>query len=207
MAQDTSDLNLTEEFEGYAKALPDGSCVAYWDAIGGVWTCGYGSTYGVTKDTHWTREQAVARIQSDWLKVKTGVLKASPVLSGYRNRLDAVTDFAYNVGLARYIGSSMHTYIARQDWQNSANEFPKWDISRGRKIAGLVRRRVAEQALFRTPDTPLVEPTAPPSADVLIDPTLLPSAPPEVAPQTVGALFLSFAKQLAVILRNRNSGS
>ena len=152
MAQNTSELNLTEEFEGYARALPNGDCESYWDAIGGVWTIGFGTASpDIRQGLVWTREQAVARIQSDWMKVKTGVLKASPVLSSYPNRLDAVVDFAYNVGLPRYLGSTLRSCIDREDWEAAANEFPKWDLSRGRKIAGLVRRRLCGCRLGTVP--------------------------------------------------------
>lgn len=197
------DLSLTESFEGYAKELPDGSCVAYWDSIGGVWTAGFGSTQGVNKDTHWTRPQAVARIQSDWLKARQGVLKASPILANYKNRLDAVTDFAYNLGVSRYIGSSMRSYINRQDWNAASLEFQKWNLGGGKVIAGLVRRRAAEQALFQTPDSPSVAVPVPQASEYV------PSVPdssgsPPASNNQIGSLFANFGRQLLAIFRNNN---
>lgn len=230
MAIGERDFNLTENFEGYATVLPDGSCIAYWDAIGGVWTIGFGSTGAdVRENTRWTRDEAVHRLQLDWMKAYNGVLQASPCLAAFPNRLDAVVDFSYNEGVSRYVGSSMRSYINRQAWLQAALEFPKWDISRGKVIAGLQRRRKAEQLLFQTPDThghdesqddpawdvskmaqslPVVRiPLAArssidPVSSSLADSSTLPQGQDLLDSSSIPSLFSSFGKRLWELIRN-----
>jgi lysozyme len=140
--------------EGYAKRQPDDSCVAYWDSIGCVWTCGYGTTGGnVAANTHWTREEALQQLTIKWNEARAGVLRASPCLAdpANANRLEALTDFAYNEGVGRYQGSSLRSYVDRQSWAQAAAEFPKWNLGGGRILAGLVTRRARERDLFLAP--------------------------------------------------------
>lgn len=147
-------LIICEQSEGYATRQPDDSCTAYWDNLGCVWTCGYGSTgTDVVPSTHWTREAAQNRLMSGWMVAQAGVLRASPVLgaAANANRLDAITDFAYNEGVGRYQASSMKSYVNRQDWTSASGEFPKWNLAGGKVQNGLVTRRAKERALFLTP--------------------------------------------------------
>lgn len=140
--------------EGYAIKLPDGGCTSYWDKMGCVWTIGFGSTgKDINRHTTWSRAQAVDRLQLNWQQAKAGVLRASPILARPENanRLDAVTDFAYNLGVGRYQTSSLRAYVNRQSWQRAAAEFPKWNLAGGKVRAGLVARRDAECRLFLTP--------------------------------------------------------
>lgn len=150
-------LLICEKSEGYATAQPDGSCVAYWDAIGCVWTCGFGTTGpNVVSGTHWSRDEAESNLLLKWSEAREGVLRASPVLAQPENynRLEAITDFAYNLGVGRYQGSSLRAYVDRLSWQQAADEFPKWDLAGGKVLRGLVIRRTSERSLFLTSVSP-----------------------------------------------------
>lgn len=197
MAVGEPGFSLTESFEGYADEQPDGSCVSYWDSIGCVWTIGHGTTgVDVVKGTHWTRAQADDRCNSDWEKFKQGVLRASPVLVNYPNRLGACVDFAYNEGIGRYQSSTLRSLVNRQDWTAAALEFPKWNLGGGRVIADLVRRRASEQALFRMVDSPQII--------VPASPVLAPVQEQELDNSSFPALVSSFAKRLAALIQDRN---
>lgn len=149
-------MSIALEREGYADKLPNGDCRAYWDADGGVWTIGHGSTGpDVVKGLIWTAEKAYARFLADWERHKQGVLRASPVLRALPNKLGACTSFAYNVGVGRYQSSTLRRYVNQERWQEAADEFPKWNLAGGRKLAGLVTRRALERKLFLTPDDSL----------------------------------------------------
>jgi len=142
------------ESEGYANRQPDDSCVAYWDDSGACWTCGYGTTgEDIVQSTHWTRDEAQSQLLTRWNEAQQGVLRASPILGQAENynRLEAVTDFAYNEGVGRYQGSSLRAYVDRQSWLQAADEFPKWDLAGGKVLAGLVKRRARERTLFLSP--------------------------------------------------------
>lgn len=149
-----SGFDICVASEGYAIRLKDGGCTSYWDRLGHVWTIGMGSTGpDITRHTTWTRTQAVDRLQLQWQQARAGVLRASPILGRpeLANWLDAITDFAYNLGVGRYQASSLRVYVNRQSWKQALAEFPKWNRACGQVVRGLVIRRAAEQALARTP--------------------------------------------------------
>lgn len=115
----------------------------------GVWTIGWGSTGpDVSEGSKWTQQQADARLEADLDKFMAGVLRYSPVLNDHPNRLAAVTSFAYNLGLGNYQKSTLRKHIDANKWDDAAKEFPKWNRAGGKVLAGLTRRREAEQDLF-----------------------------------------------------------
>lgn len=121
----------------------------------GYWTIGYGTVYKpdgsrVTKDhPAITRETALA-----WLVYElehnymAGVLQHSPLLINYPQVLAAMTDFAYNLGVARYRASTLARRINAADWSEARVELLKWVMGGGRRLRGLVLRREAEAQLL-----------------------------------------------------------
>lgn len=77
-----------------------------------------------------------------------GVLKASPSLLARSRALGALTDFAYNLGVARYRSSTLRKRVDAQDWEAAKEELMKWVRGGGKVLPGLVRRRQAEAALL-----------------------------------------------------------
>ena len=77
-----------------------------------------------------------------------GVLKASPSLITTPKVLGAMTDFAYNLGVARYRASTLRKRVDAQDWNAAKEELMKWTRGGGKVLPGLVRRRKAELALM-----------------------------------------------------------
>ena len=77
-----------------------------------------------------------------------GVLKASPSLLARPRALGALTDFAYNLGVARYRSSTLRKRVDAQDWEAAKEELMKWVRGGGKVLPGLVRRRKAEVALL-----------------------------------------------------------
>lgn len=143
----SSGSDLCKSFESYAIELLDGSCKAYWDAMGAVWTIGWGSTgKEINKGTIWSREKADLEFDKHWDKTKAGVLRASPGLIG--NRLEAVVCLAYNIGVGAYQSSTLRRKVNLQEWDEAAAQFLRWNRSGGRVLAGLSRRRKEEMELF-----------------------------------------------------------
>lgn len=77
-----------------------------------------------------------------------GVVKASPGLLASPRVLGAMTDFAYNLGVARYRSSTLRRRVDAQDWPAAKEELMKWVRGGGKVLPGLVRRRQAEAALL-----------------------------------------------------------
>lgn len=118
----------------------------YW-CPAGVLTCGWGSTGAdVFPGVAWTQEYADKRMEQDALKFAIGTLSLCPNLSG--ERLCAIADFAYNLGLARLRSSTLRRYVNEEQWQQAKDELRKWVNGGGRRLPGLVARREAEAALL-----------------------------------------------------------
>ena len=116
---------------------------------------GYGHTEGVKKGDKISADQADALLMHDLAIFQRGVNRAVnvPLTQG---QFDALVSFAYNVGLdedtdtkAEGLGdSTLLRKLNAGDYPGAQAEFPKWNKDNGRVVAGLTRRRLAEQTMF-----------------------------------------------------------
>jgi lysozyme len=133
-------LQLTERFEGCRLT-------AYQDQVG-RWTIGYGHTLGVQPGQTCTPEQAEEWLQNDtaWAVGVVNRLVRVPLSQG---EFDSLCDFVFNLGSGNFQHSHLLELINQGDFTNAALEFQKWDHAGGQVVAGLLRRRVAEQQEFQ----------------------------------------------------------
>lgn len=141
-------LRIIKAFEGLRLE-------AYQDSVG-VWTIGYGHTSmagppEVKAGMKITEAQAEEILKRDLEKFENGVRdRVSVSLNG--NQFSALVSFAFNVGLGAFESSTLRRLLNAGDYEGAANEFPRWVKAGGKTLQGLVRRRNAEQALFRGED-------------------------------------------------------
>ena len=90
-------------------------------------------------------EWLVSELRTNYM---AGVLKASPQLIANPRALAAMTDFAYNLGVARYRASTLRKRVNEDDFEGAKVELQKWIRGGGKVLPGLVRRRQAEAALL-----------------------------------------------------------
>jgi lysozyme len=144
--------SLVKPFEGYAKRLPDGGCIAYPDpgTRGAPWTIGWGCTGpDIVEGTVWSLDQAQSALDQHLLYFATNTLKLSPTLTKAQDRqLAAVVSFTYNCGLGNYRVSTLKKRVDAQDWSGACEEIVKWNKAAGRVLPGLTKRRMAEAALL-----------------------------------------------------------
>jgi lysozyme len=134
-------LTLTEQFEGLRLT-------AYQDQVG-RWTIGYGHTAGVQAGDTCTQEQAEAWLQEDvsWA-VQTVNLYVKIALT--QGEFDALVDFVFNLGSGAFQHSTLLQLVDQRNFTTAAAEFEKWDHAGGQVVAGLLRRRQAEEAEFKS---------------------------------------------------------
>jgi lysozyme len=124
---------------------------------GEPWTIGWGHTGPEVKPgLVWTQSQADAAFLEDLRRFERDVasLVKVPLTQG---QFDALVSFAYNVGsdidadtIAEGLGdSTLLCKLNAGDYEGAAQEFNKWNKNDGKVMRGLVRRRAAEEALFR----------------------------------------------------------
>lgn len=134
-------LHLTEVFEGCALT-------PYWDAMGKVWTDGWGNTHGVIPNGP---SITVAQAEADLMRNLQSAVNAvnrlvhGPITQG---QFDALVDFVFNAGAGNFATSTMLRDLNAGDMAAADAQFARWDMSGGAHIAGLARRRAAEAAEF-----------------------------------------------------------
>lgn len=122
---------------------------SYYDT-GGVWTIGYGATgHDVQGGIKWTPEQAEKRLEADLEKARQAV-RRRVVTSLTDNQEAALTSFVFNLGEGNFSKSKLLAFINQGDHINAALELVQWHHDNGRKIKGLLRRRLEEAALYLT---------------------------------------------------------
>jgi lysozyme len=133
-------LAMTKGFEGL-------SLKAYQDCAG-VWTIGYGHTgpaliAGMTI----SEADAEALLRADLAEAVTCVNRAVnvPISQG---QFDALVDFCFNAGRGNLLQSTLLRKVNLGDFEGAAAQFALWVHAGGEVVAGLVRRRKAEAAMF-----------------------------------------------------------
>lgn len=115
------------------------------------WTIGWGRTRGVQVGDTCTREQA-----DDWLvedvRVAEMDVETLVTLPLTANQYDALVSFAYNLGGPSLAASTLLKRLNAGDISGAADQFLRWNKSKGVVLPGLTRRREAERKLFLTPD-------------------------------------------------------
>jgi lysozyme len=137
-------LSLTEKFEGFSSN-------AYQDQVG-VWTIGYGHTGpDVAAGRTITLAQAQALLAQD-VSIAAACVNAVVTVKLTQQEFDALVDFVFNLGTGAFKGSTMLRVLNGGDFTSAAAQFDLWDRAGGAVVAGLLRRRQAEAALFDARD-------------------------------------------------------
>lgn len=117
----------------------------------GYWTIGYGTVYKPDGSRVTKEHPAITKaLALEWLEHElrnnymAAVLKATPNIIKYPQVLGAMTDFAYNLGGARYRASTLAKCIRDENWTEARKQLMLWNKGGGRVLPGLVRRREAE---------------------------------------------------------------
>jgi lysozyme len=142
-------LALIKNYEGLRYS-------SYADPVGIPTIC-YGHTGPeVRLGQRATQEQCDTLLMQDIAKHQRVLIGprnciASVPLTG--NQLDALTSLTFNIGGAKFCGSTLAAKLRLRDYTGAAAEFRKWDRARIggvlKPLPGLTRRRGAEAALFR----------------------------------------------------------
>lgn len=119
---------------------------AYQDSAG-VWTIGYGHTAGVKKGDKITLYQAEAFLREDLKKFEAIADKCKRIST--QGKYDAILDFIYNCGPANWNSSTLKKYIeaGKAVWEIQ-EQFLRWVNAGGKKLGGLVTRRIWEANRF-----------------------------------------------------------
>jgi lysozyme len=134
-------IDLIKKFEGLK--LESYKCPA------GLWTIGYGNTQwenGIkVKENQVIDIQRAEKLLTFWVSKYADRI----TVKCNQNQFDALVSFAYNVGIGNFDSSTLKKkVIANPNDPTIRDEFMKWVNSRGKQLAGLVKRREAEANLY-----------------------------------------------------------
>ena len=126
----------------------EGCSLTAYKCPAGVWTIGYGHTKDVKSGDKITAYQAEQFLKEDLVKYED-VANKTKHIGGSQGRFDAIVDFSYNCGEANWNSSTLKKYIecGKATWEIQ-EQFLRWVNAGGRKIGGLVSRRIWEAARF-----------------------------------------------------------
>lgn len=116
----------------------------------GVWTIGWGDTgTHVRGGLVWTQAQADAafdaRLAREFAPAVTKAIGNAPTTPA---QFGAMVALAYNIGVGAFAKSSVARKHAAGDSAGAAGAFALWNKAGGKVLAGLIRRRAAEAALY-----------------------------------------------------------
>lgn len=114
----------------------------------GVWSIGWGSTRHVTPGMVITLEEAEERFRRDLAEAETAVsrmVRAKITDDQYA----ALVSWCFNVGEGNAAKSTLIRKVNAHQWLEAWSEFPRWCHAGGKISGGLIRRRAAEQSLFK----------------------------------------------------------
>lgn len=187
-----SAIELIKRFEGYrhrSARLDDGR-----------WTIGYGHTLTAREGAEVSEQDAEALLIYDLIAVAHSVNEwvYTPLT---QNQFDALTAFAFNIGLDSFRGSSVLRRLNEGALIQAACAMELWRKAEfeGEKIVidALVRRRSAEKTLFLTPTKGWV-----PAPSPLLRPNLDMDATGVVPRQAPTALNASLTGPIATVERD-----
>ena len=120
---------------------------------GAPWTIGWGTTGpDVGPDTVWSETKCNQRFDQHCTKFLNTLLKVVGSYGLNANQLGACLSLLYNIGEGNFAASTLVRKIkAREPALAVADQFPRWNKAQGKVMAGLVRRRATERALFLEP--------------------------------------------------------
>ena len=143
-------LSMIERFEGCLLKASN--------KLDGVWTIGYGQTgsyYGkrVRRGMTTTKAEAHAWLRDHSIKTYEDAVTQAVKVPLNQHQFDAMVSFAYNVGVGALKQSTALRKLNAGDYAGAADALTMWTKCNGKVLAGLVRRRKEERALFLTPVT------------------------------------------------------
>lgn len=127
----------------------EGCRLAAYRCAAGVWTIGYGHTAGIHSGMTITQAQADAYLRQDIAKFEGYVNNPAyvPITANFnQNQFDALVSFAFNLG-----AGNLRKLCKGRTAAQIAQAMTQYCKANGKVLAGLKRRRAAEQALFNKP--------------------------------------------------------
>jgi len=132
-------LDMIKRYEGFRESP--------YICPGGQLTIGYGKSIKPGEYTSITKSNAEVLLRKTVAAFERSIKNLVQVPLN-QNQYDALVSFAYNVGAGAFKNSELLKKLNISDYKGAADEFLKWNKSKGKVLKGLTRRREEERKLF-----------------------------------------------------------
>ena len=113
----------------------------------GVWTIGYGHTFGVKRGDIVTKECAEDFLHRDLESVYPIVRKCRQDFN--QHQFDALCSFVFNIGSGKFKSSTLYKVLRKdKDSEEVGNQIRRWVYCKGKVLDGLVKRREWEARYY-----------------------------------------------------------
>ena len=133
-------------------AQVEGFREAPYKCSAGKWTIGFGNTF--YKDGTPVRENDSSIDRHEAFRLLKSIVRSKfdinkdVTVELTQNQFDALTSFAYNVGMPAFRSSTLLKKLNAGDYVGASEEFARWNKAKGKVMPGLVSRRAREKELF-----------------------------------------------------------
>lgn len=139
-------MNFTKQLEAGVKRF-EGLRLTAYKCPAGVWTIGYGHTGASVRQGLTITEQVADELLRADLEKFAREVNALKLPLTKECQFDAVVDFCYNLGTGKFKSSTLYKKILKNPKDTSIpSEFLLWVNAGGKKLDGLVNRRVWDAA-------------------------------------------------------------
>lgn len=130
---------VVTKWEGY-------EAIGYRDPVGLPTSCWGHTGPDAVVGKAYSEAECQRQLASDLVKHGLDIDRCLPAEVPARTRA-AFISFAFNVGAAKFCGSSVSRKALAGDLPGACNELSKWVYGGGKPLPGLIRRRADERAL------------------------------------------------------------
>ena len=147
-----ANMVLSPKGETLIKQFERLALVAYLDQ-NNVPTIGWGHTGADVTAADVVNKRTITATGAEALFVTDAAIAAGVVREGItapltQNQFDALVSLVYNIGVTRFLKSTMRVFLNAECYGKAADQFAVWRIVNGRVNVGLVKRRAIERAVF-----------------------------------------------------------
>lgn len=147
-------MRISERLIDFVAKCEGFRAEAYQPIPGDRWTYGYGTTWcdgePVKEGMKITPEDARTILNFTLSAIAVQISGKQLPLDTKQQEFDAVVSLVYNIGYGNWCSSD--TAKLFHSGQNISNKFKQWCKSGGKKIPGLVARRLLEQKMYSNGD-------------------------------------------------------
>jgi lysozyme len=135
-------IRLIQEFEGLATEV--------YDDVGGKPTIGYGHLLRKGETYKKVTEEQATRILCEDLEAAEACIESCVDVPLTQGQFDALCSFTFNLGCNALKRSSLLKSLNAGDYADAKSRITAWHFVGEKPVAGLLRRRLAEQLIWES---------------------------------------------------------